>query len=107
VNALDCVPLPWVKGRIPQLTEGQKMKVDEVKQLTNKSFEELVAALESGHSEMLTAYLKTMSRFSKYSLNYLFLIGRQRLDARRFKNGSMQSKREKVDGLSSAGRCPL
>jgi antirestriction protein ArdC len=40
-------------------------------------------ALESGHSEALTAYLKTMSLFSKYSLNNLFLITRQRPDARR------------------------
>jgi antirestriction protein ArdC len=59
------------------------MKVDEVKQLTNKALEELVAAVESGHSEALTAYLKTMSLFSKYSLNNLFLIARQRPDARR------------------------
>jgi antirestriction protein ArdC len=59
------------------------MKVDEVKQLTNKALEELVAALESGHSEALTGYLKTMSLFSKYSLNNLFLIARQRPDARR------------------------
>lgn len=59
------------------------MKVDEVKQLTNKALEELVAALESGRSEALTAYLKIMSLFSKYSLNNLFLIARQRPDARR------------------------
>src|SRR3984893_12018916 len=58
------------------------MKVDEVKQLTNKALEELAAALESGHSEALTAYLKTMSLFSKYSLNNLFLIASQRPDAR-------------------------
>src|SRR5450755_2549092 len=59
------------------------MKVDEVKQLTNEALEELVAALETGHSEALTAYLKTMSLFSKYSLSNLFLIARQRPDARR------------------------
>src|SRR3984893_12918738 len=59
------------------------MKVDEVKQLTNKALEELVTALDSGHSETLTAYLKTMSLFSKYSLNNLFLIVSQRPDARR------------------------
>jgi predicted house-cleaning noncanonical NTP pyrophosphatase (MazG superfamily) len=50
------------------------MKVDQVKQLTNKVLEELAEALESGHSEALTAYLRTMSLFSKYSLNNLFLI---------------------------------
>jgi antirestriction protein ArdC len=59
------------------------MKVEEVKQTTSKALEELVQALESGHSEALTAYLKTMSLFSKYSLNNLFLIARQRPDARR------------------------
>jgi antirestriction protein ArdC len=59
------------------------MKVEEVKQITSKALEELVQALESGHSEALTAYLKTMSLFSKYSLNNLFLIARQRPDARR------------------------
>jgi antirestriction protein ArdC len=59
------------------------MKVEEVKQITNKALEELAASLESGHSEALTAYLKTMALFSKYSLNNLFLIARQRPDARR------------------------
>ena len=59
------------------------MKVEEVKQITNKALEELAASLESGHSETLTAYLKTMALFSKYSLNNLFLIVRQRPDARR------------------------
>jgi antirestriction protein ArdC len=59
------------------------MKVEEVKQITNKALEELATSLESGHSEALTAYLKTMALFSKYSLNNLFLIARQRPDARR------------------------
>ena len=59
------------------------MKIEEVKQITNKALEELVAQLENGHTEALTAYLKTMSLFSKYSLNNLFLIARQRPDARR------------------------
>jgi antirestriction protein ArdC len=59
------------------------MKLEEVKQLTRKALEDLVAALENGHSEALTAYLKAMSLFSKYSLNNLFLISRQRPDARR------------------------
>src|ERR1700682_521231 len=78
-----CVPQISVKGLNPNSPKGQKMKVDEVKQLTNKALEELAAALESGHSEALTAYLKTMALFSKYSLNNLFLIARQRPDARR------------------------
>src|SRR5260221_9037246 len=59
------------------------MKVEDVKQITNKALEELAVSLESGHSEALTSYLKTMALFSKYSLNNLFLIARQRPDARR------------------------
>jgi antirestriction protein ArdC len=59
------------------------MKVEEVKQITNKALQELAASLESGQSQALTAYLKTMALFSKYSLNNLFLIARQRPDARR------------------------
>src|SRR6267378_2592550 len=76
-------PCPVRRDAIPTHRKDKTMKVDEVKQLTNKALEELVAALESGHSEALTAYLKTMSLFSKYSLNNLFLIARQRPDARR------------------------
>src|SRR6202171_691985 len=78
-----CVPQISVKGLNPNSPKGQKMKVDGVKQLTNKALEELIAALETGHSEALTTYLKTMSLFSKYSLNNLFLIVSQRPDARR------------------------
>ncbi len=59
------------------------MKVEDVKQITNKALEELAVSLESGHSEALTSYLKTMALFSEYSLNNLFLIARQRPDARR------------------------
>src|SRR6266481_3154996 len=59
------------------------MKVEEVKQITNKALEELATSLESGHSDALTTYLKTMALFSRYSLNNLFLIARQRPDARR------------------------
>jgi len=58
------------------------MKVEEVKQITNKALEELATSLESGHSDALTTYLKTMALFSRYSLNNLFLIARQRPDAR-------------------------
>jgi antirestriction protein ArdC len=59
------------------------MKVEEVKQITNKALEELAASLEGGQSDALTSYLKTMALFSKYSLNNLFLIARQRPDAHR------------------------
>jgi len=39
------------------------MKVEEIKQLTTKALDELVSALESGHSETLTAYLEAMAKF--------------------------------------------
>lgn len=54
------------------------MKVEQAKQITTKALADLVTALESGHSEALTAYLKTMSLFTKYSMCNLFLIARQR-----------------------------
>src|SRR5690349_13504990 len=78
-----CVPDAG-EGTQSQLTERtKKMKVEEVKQITNQALEELAASLESGHSQALTAYLQTMALFPKYSLNNLFLIARQRPDARR------------------------
>src|SRR5260221_9995260 len=71
-------PCPVRRDAILTHRKDTKMKVDEVKQLTNKALDELVAALESGHSESFIAYLKTMSLSSKYSLNNLFLIGEAR-----------------------------
>jgi hypothetical protein len=38
----------------------------------------LVAALESGHSEVLTAYLGAMAKFHTYSFGNIVLIARQR-----------------------------
>src|SRR3974377_443399 len=78
-----CVPDARGRDAVPTHRKDKKMKVEEVKQITNKALEELAASLESGHSEALTTYLKTMALFSKYSLNNLFLIARQRPDARR------------------------
>jgi hypothetical protein len=72
-----------VKGRSPNSPKGQKNESGRSKTNHNKALEELPASLESGHSEALTAYLKAMALFSKYSLNNLFLIARQRPDARR------------------------
>jgi hypothetical protein len=41
----------------------------------------LVAALESGHSEILTAYLGAMAKFHTYSFGNIMLIARQKPDA--------------------------
>ena len=44
------------------------MKSEQIKQITNKAIEELVAALNAGRSEALTNYLAAMGRFHRYSL---------------------------------------
>jgi DNA-binding phage protein len=49
------------------------MKLEEIKNKTNEAVSYLVAALESGESEVLTQYLKAMVRFHNYS----FLCSRQ------------------------------
>ena len=49
------------------------MKLEEVNQRTKEAVDFLVAALESGHSEVLTAYLGAMAKFHSYS----FLCGQQ------------------------------
>ena len=41
----------------------------------------LVAALESGHSEVLTAYLGSIAKFHVYSFGNIMLIARQKPDA--------------------------
>ena len=43
------------------------MKLEEVNKRTKEAVDFLVAALESGHSEVLTAYLRAMAKFHTYS----------------------------------------
>src|SRR5579863_3692257 len=57
------------------------MKLEEIKNKTNESVSYLVAALESGHSEVLTQYLGAMARFHHYSFGNIMLIARQKPDA--------------------------
>ena len=45
----------------------QNMKLEEVNTRTKEAVDFLVAALESGHSEVLTAYLGAMAKFHTYS----------------------------------------
>jgi len=54
------------------------MKLEEVNQKTKEAVDFLVAALESGHSEVLTAYLGAMAKFRNYSFGNIMLIARQR-----------------------------
>src|SRR5579859_3758721 len=57
------------------------MKLEEVNTRTKEAVDFLVAALESGHSEVLTAYLGAMARFHTYSFGNVMLIARQKPDA--------------------------
>jgi len=57
------------------------MKLEEVNQKTKEAVDFLVAALESGHSEVLIAYLGAMAKFRNYSFGNIMLIARQKPDA--------------------------
>lgn len=45
------------------------MNADELRKLTTDALNQLRMALDQGHSEGLTASLKTMGRFHRYSVN--------------------------------------
>jgi len=57
------------------------MKSEQIKQITEKAAEQLVAALQQGHSEALTTYLKAIGRFHRYSLYNVLLIASQKPNA--------------------------
>src|SRR5438874_4426342 len=77
--------------RVPQVAKEPRttvdwrniMNADELKKLTTESLDHLSAALAEGHSERLSALLKTMAQFHRYSFHNVFLIARQRPDATR------------------------
>ena len=58
--------------------KGKNMKLEEVNTRTKEAVDFLVAALESGHSEVLTAYLGAIAKFHTYSFGNVMLIARQR-----------------------------
>jgi len=57
------------------------MKSEQIKEITDRAAEELVAALQAGQSEALAAYLKAIGRFHRYSLHNVLLIASQRPNA--------------------------
>jgi antirestriction protein ArdC len=59
------------------------MNADQLKKLTTDALDRLGALLDAGQSDQLTALLKTMARFHRYSLNNVCLISAQRPDATR------------------------
>jgi len=42
------------------------MKSEEIKEITERAAEQLVTALQAGHSAALTEYLKAIGRFHRY-----------------------------------------
>ena len=54
------------------------MKSEEIKQITNKATDQLIAALKEGRSETLTSYLAAIGRFHRYSLRNVMLIASQK-----------------------------
>ena len=57
------------------------MKAEQIKEITEKATDQLVAALQQGHSEALTGYLKAIGRFHRYSLHNVLLIALQKPNA--------------------------
>ena len=59
------------------------MTADALKKITTDALDTLAALLDEGHSDQLTALLKTMARFHKYSWHNVALIASQRPTATR------------------------
>ena len=60
-----------------------KGKAKTTKELIDASIGVLIDALESGHSEVLTAYLSAMAKFHYYSFGNVLLIAMQKPGATR------------------------
>src|SRR5205085_2823786 len=58
-----------------------KRKTESTQELVNASIQVLIDALESGHSEVLTSYLKAMAKFRNYSFGNILLIATQKPNA--------------------------
>src|SRR5260370_12668087 len=53
------------------------MNSESIKKVTNQAIEQLVEALNAGHSEALTQYLAAMAKFRAYSFLNVLLILKQ------------------------------
>src|SRR6478752_5489510 len=71
------VPLGAKEPRTTRSLEDT-MTADALKQITTDALDKLAALLDEGHSDQLTALLKTMARFHKYSWHNVALIASQR-----------------------------
>ena len=59
------------------------MTADALKKITTDALDKLAGLLDEGHSDQLTALLKTMARFHKYSWHNVCLIASQRPEVTR------------------------
>jgi antirestriction protein ArdC len=57
------------------------MKSEQIKEITDRAVDELIAALNQGQSAALSSYLKAIGRFHRYSLHNVMLIASQKPDA--------------------------
>ncbi len=57
------------------------MKSEQIKEITDRATEQLVAALNEGRSEALAGYLKAIGRFHRYSWHNVMLIASQKPNA--------------------------
>jgi N-terminal domain of anti-restriction factor ArdC len=57
------------------------MNSEQIKEITDRATEQLVAAREAGKSETLTGYLKAIGRFHRYSLYNVMLIASPKPEA--------------------------
>jgi antirestriction protein ArdC len=57
------------------------MKSEQIKEITARATEQLVAALNAGRTEALTGYLRAIGRFHRCSLYNVMLIASQKPDA--------------------------
>jgi antirestriction protein ArdC len=66
------------EGTNPSYTERtKKMNSENIKQVANQAINQLVEALNAGHSEALTRYLSGIAKFRTYSLCNVLLILKQ------------------------------
>src|SRR5712692_9629878 len=76
--------VPW-GAKEPRTTRPKEdtMTADALKKITTDALDTLAALLDEGRSDHLTALLKTMARFHKYSWHNICLIASQRPTATR------------------------
>ncbi len=81
MNTAAIPTAPTVTPYTQNLKQQQQRQT--AKEMIAENVKSLIAQLEAGHSDALTAYLDAMSRFHNYSFGNILEIARQRPDATR------------------------